>query len=206
MLVPLHTYGRASVLRQVLVAGDASVGGPGVYFQLPKELLWGPAAPGDPQQVKREPWQVMAAKEVRLSKQEQGYQESFRQKEFKPTVATLPEGWAPDPEMANRKQREIMTEYSQEGEKPWTNMDPWGSECISQAVHVIGFAVGYQNLTNFNKTVTDSKKNKGFVGFDIKLEPPLGRPPPDGSWDGTELRERQSAPSARQSSSSASNG
>lgn len=152
--------------------------------------------------VKRGGWQLMPANSVNLELPSEGYQAAFRKAQFKPDAATVGRDWAPHPALASRKERESMTEWSKEGEQPWTNMDPWGSECISQAVHVIGFCVGYQGLVSFNKSVTDARKDRGFLSFDPQLEPPVGRPPPDGTWDGTARRERQSVPSAGLPSSS----
>ncbi len=70
---------------------------------------------------------------------------------------------------------------------PWTNINPCGTQSVSQAAHVIGFAVGYQGLVSFEKTVSDSNMDRGWLGFDESLEPPPARPRPDGLWDGTEL-------------------
>ena len=184
---------------KVLVPGNASKEGPGVYFQLPKARVWGPAAPGSAQQVKRGNWQLWPARSINMEDPE-GLQAMFQKKGFQPDID---ETWAPLPEFAKRLQREEMTEWSSQGEAPWTNMDPWGQECTSQATHVIGFAVGYQGLVGFNRSTTDLRKDFGFVGFDGALEPPLARPPPDASWDGSELRGRQSAASTGQPSSSA---
>lgn len=157
----------------------------GVFFQLPRDQLWGPESDENPKEVKRSQWQVgyaPAGDEL---------QESFRKEPFMMAdiqAASSSSGgtWVPQKELLKRQQR--LPPNSPVGEQPWTNVDNWGTECTSAACTIVGFAVGYQGLVGFNKTTTASRKDNGFVGFDPSLEPPLARPPPNGTWEDAELR------------------
>ncbi len=108
----------------------------------------------------------------------------------------------PKPELQMRKDREQMKAWTQKGEVPWTSVDAHAYESQSQAVHIVGFAVGYQDVQTFNKMSNDRTKNMGFWKYDPDLEPPVARPPPTGEWGDTTKRETHQASSAAAASSS----
>ena len=177
------------VLCQVAVPGWDSPDGAAVHFRLNDKNLW----EGDR---KREPWQLAPVEEPdnpRISVQEKFKKEHYQR--------DPQEKWEERPELMNRKKRPPPEEWSHRGERPWTNVDPTGSECNSSAVHILGFALNYATVPEFNKGANQKKKMIGFVDWETSLEPPLGRPPPGGVWECVQSRRRQVSATSKSAAS-----
>ena len=78
--------------------------------------------------------------------------------------------------------RQAMGEKARDGslgEEPWTLMNLDGCECVSSAVHVVGFFLGYAG--HDGNQVQQSRKQAVFQGWDEKLMPAVVRPVVPGS-------------------------
>ena len=78
--------------------------------------------------------------------------------------------------LQKRKSRHKMVQESQGGtlsEKPWTIMNLDGLECMSSAVHVVGFVVGYTGYVG--RGLTGSRSSHVVEKFDPQLMPSMAR-------------------------------
>ena len=158
--------------------GWDSQNGPAVHFRLSAQNTW----IGNR---KLDPWQLAPIEEPDAD--EVSVQEQFKKKPFKlsPNVA-----WVEHPELMSRKKKPEPEAWTHRGEAPWTNVDTHGSECNSSAAHILGFALNYASVPQFNRGTNEKKKMIGFVDWDEMLEPPMGRPPPGRTWECLQPRPR----------------
>jgi len=169
---------RKCLLCQVAVPGWDSQNGPAVHFRLSAKNTWIGSR-------KLDPWQLAPIEEP--DDEKVSVQEQFKKKQFQ---LSPNETWVEHPELMSRKKKPEPEAWTHRGEAPWTNVDPHGSECNSSAAHILGFALNYASVPQFNRGTNEKKKMTGFVDWYETLEPPMGRPPPGGTWECLQPRNR----------------
>ncbi len=93
--------------------------------------------------------------------------------------------------MELRKRKEINRDPTR-GEIPWTNVMDDGFEEQSSVAHLAGFFLTCQTAAGIKKTMMPSRKNLGFIGWELSLEPMVSRP---YDWDKPSPNPGTAAPS-----------
>ena len=77
---------------------------------------------------------------------------------------------------AQRSRHKIVKEalVGNKGEKPWTLMNLDGEECVSSAVHVVGFLVGFTGYSGRN--LCKSRMSNIIREFDMTMMPSFVKP------------------------------
>ncbi len=152
----------------ILVPGDASTGGAGIYHQLPCKWIQ-----IDGQWDKFDLWQIdKLPDDYKINPLFGQPTEEFTYKKYYNVDPAAPNTmWRPSEAFNARKNRDPA-----EGKLSFTNLSNWSDQCVSSQAHILGVAFVYTGMAGHKKHCSADRRKNLFFGWKPEVEAPYGRP------------------------------
>ncbi len=157
----------------LLVPGDASRGGAGIYHQLPAKWVQ-----IDGNWEKFDTWQIdKLPEDYKINPLFGQKTEEFTYKKYYNVDPGAPTTtWRPNETFNARKIRDPEDRYLS-----YTNLSNWADQCVSNRSHILGVAFCYTGHAGHKKHCSADRRKNLYFGWKPELEAPYGRPLDD--WE-----------------------